>query len=163
MLPELHFTDSITIPTYFVFLSLLVTALILALPKYANQNKMDLPTALNISLILMIVGFVGARLFHVFYEEWPLYSTQPERIFYVWLGGFVFLGGAIPAVLAASLYLKLQKLEFAPWADFFAPLGALGYGFGRLSCFLSGCCYGKICELPWSVNGRHPTQIYALL
>ena len=47
---------------------------------------------------------------------------------------------------------------------------ALGYGLGRLGCFLNGCCFGKLCELPWAVefhypglpaNLRHPTQLYA--
>ncbi len=162
MLPEVNFTESFSLPTYIVYLSWLFTLLVICLPWYSRHRQMNLKIALNISLILMLSGFIGARLFHVFYESWPFYREQPERIFYVWLGGFVFLGGAIPAVLVAALYLYFKKLSFREWADFFAPLGAIGYGLGRVSCFLSGCCYGADCDLPWAIQGRHPTQLYAV-
>ena len=162
MWPEVRVSDSFALPSYVVYLSLLFTLMILALPIYSRWKRMDVVHALNISVVLLIVGFVGARLFHVFYEEWPLYHAQPERILYVWLGGFVFLGGAIPAVIAGYLYLRWKKLSWDSWSDFFAPIGAVGYGLGRVSCFLSGCCYGNYCDLPWAVNGRHPTQLYAV-
>ena len=163
MLPEIRLSDHFILPTYIVYLSLLFSGLVLLLPKYAQSRRLEPKEALNISLVLMVVGFLGARLFHVFYEEWPLYREQPERILYFWLGGFVFFGGAIPATLAAWIYLKLNHLPFPEWSDFFAPLGALGYGLGRLSCWFSGCCYGTTCDLPWAIDGRHPTQLYAVL
>jgi len=162
MWPEVRVSDSFVLPSYLVYLSLLFTTMILVLPLYARWKRMDVIHALNISVVLLVVGFIGARLFHVFYEEWPIYRAQPERILYVWLGGFVFLGGAIPAVIAAAFYLRWKKLPWNEWSDFFAPIGAIGYGLGRISCFLSGCCYGGYCDLPWSVNGRHPTQLYAV-
>jgi len=53
---------------------------------------------------------------------------------------------------------------------------ALGHGFGRIGCFSAGCCYGRVCSLPWGVNFHneysheltgitqgiplHPTQLY---
>jgi phosphatidylglycerol:prolipoprotein diacylglycerol transferase len=163
MLPELHFSDSLVLPTYIVYLSLLFSALVLLLPFYARKKGQDVKIAMNLGLIMMVVGFVGARLFHVFYEDWPLYAAQPERILYVWLGGFVFLGGAIPAVLAVVWYLKFIHQSFDAWADFFAPIGAIGYGLGRMSCFFSGCCFGTYCDLPWAIDGRHPTQLYAVV
>ena len=162
MLPEIRFSEFFSLPTYIVYLSLLFTGLISILPWYCRLQKKDLRQALNMALILMLVGFIGARLFHVFYESWPLYRDQPERILYVWLGGFVFLGGAIPAVLACTWYIHWKKLSFGEWSDFFAPLGAIGYGLGRMSCFFSGCCYGITCDLPWAIAGRHPTQLYAV-
>lgn len=59
------------------------------------------------------------------------------------------------------------------WLDFAClPMG-LSYAIGRVGCFMNGCCYGKICLLPWGVQfaaherwgmavlPRHPTQAYA--
>jgi phosphatidylglycerol:prolipoprotein diacylglycerol transferase len=162
MLPEIHFTDSIVLPTYLVYLSLLTTIFVVMIPLLAKRNDRDFRVAMNITLIVLVVGFIGARLFHVFYEEWPLYREQPERILYVWLGGFVWLGGAIPAVLAMYLYLRWRGESFFDWADFLAPIAACAYGLGRLSCFFSGCCFGIYCDLPWAINQRHPTQLYAV-
>ena len=50
--------------------------------------------------------------------------------------------------------------------DFLVPYVALVQGFGRLGCFLNGCCGGKECHLPWAVHfpgheeATHPTQLY---
>jgi len=37
----------------------------------------------------------------------------------------------------------------------------IGAGFGRIGCFLNGCCYGEQCDLPWGV--RFPYYSYAYL
>ncbi|MGZ3692355.1 MAG: prolipoprotein diacylglyceryl transferase, partial [Pseudobdellovibrio sp.] len=46
------------------------------------------------------------------------------------------------------------------WADFFAPLLSLSHALGRIGCLLSGCCFGIECDLPWALDGRHPTVLY---
>lgn len=161
MLPEIRITDSIVLPTYFVYLSLLYSALIMILPIFSKKFERNTLIAMNISFVLMISGFAGARLFHVFFENWNLYRSQPIFILYFWSGGYVFYGGAITAAICAFLYLRKIHEPIDYWFDFFAPLLALGYGLGRISCFLAGCCYGKICDLPWAINGLHPTQLYA--
>jgi phosphatidylglycerol:prolipoprotein diacylglycerol transferase len=33
-----------------------------------------------------------------------------------------------------------------------APSLALGVAFGRIGCFLNGCCYGDRCDLPWALR-----------
>ncbi len=151
------------IPTYQIYLGILYSTLILLLPWYARREGKDMELTFRLAFIVLVVGVLGSRLFHVFYESWPIYRRQPERIFYVWLGGFVFFGGAIPSALVAFFYLKFKKISPAPWFDFFTPLGAFGYGLGRVSCFFAGCCYGRSCDLPWAMGGRHPTQLYAVI
>ena len=54
--------------------------------------------------------------------------------------------------------------------DLFAPYLALGYAFGRIGCFLNGCCFGTPTTLPWGVVfpgldlvPRHPAQLYSAL
>jgi len=151
------------IPTYFLYLSVLFSALAFLLPWWAHRYNQNVLHALNLALTIMIVGFLGARIFHVFFESPEIYLQDPKLIFLIWQGGFVFYGGAIPAFLAAALYVKIYKLDFATWADFWAPIAAFAYGAGRVACLLSGCCYGKTCELPWAINGLHPTQAYAIV
>ncbi len=70
---------------------------------------------------------------------------------------YPLLGG-----LLAGLILALKrKLVLLNWLNFYSPILALGYGLGRISCLLGGCCYGRICQLPWAIHHRHPTQLYA--
>ena len=161
MLPEIRISDQFVFSTYFVYIGLLYTFLVYWVYRCSNKQNLNTSMALNLALIIMVVGFIGARLAHVIWEAPQIYSQHPSAIFKFWLGGFVFYGGALPAVLACLVYLKKQKQSLTMWLDFFAPIGALGYGLGRISCLLAGCCYGSSCDLPWAIGGKHPTQAYA--
>ncbi len=120
--------------------------------------------ALDLSLIIMVASFVGSRMFHVFYENFDHYAEAPLKILYFWEGGFVYYGGAIFSALAVAIYLYFKAPKnFECYFDLFAPVMSLAYILGRSACFLAGCCYGESCELPWAVDGRHPTQLYAMI
>jgi phosphatidylglycerol:prolipoprotein diacylglycerol transferase len=118
---------------------------------------------MDLSLLLMIASFIGARLFHVFYESFDYYKEDFTRVFRVADGGFVYFGGALLAGLLGVLYITYKEPKRnLRYLDAFAPVVALSYGLGRVGCLLAGCCYGRVCDLPWSLEGRHPTQAYAM-
>lgn len=75
-----------------------------------------------------------------------------ERVNLVF-GGAVFYGGLLSGMLGGWLYLRLTKKERAAYMDLGAVAIPLFHGFGRIGCFLSGCCYG----VPWAygVTYRH--------
>jgi phosphatidylglycerol:prolipoprotein diacylglycerol transferase len=97
-------------------------------------------------------------------------------MFYIHRGGIVFYGGFVGGVLGAWIYARIKKLDFWKLADLLAPSLVLAHAFGRLGCFMNGCCYGKSCSLPWGVEFPagtvadwgpgaplgpvHPTQLY---
>lgn len=163
MVPEIQIGEGILAPTYFVYLSLLYSGLLYFIYRRAIQRHMYVEMALHICFLVMVTGFIGARMFHVLYEAPEHYSQHPLDVFKFWMGGFVFYGGMLTSFVVSWFYLSYRKESFGFWADFFAPFMALGYGLGRGACFFAGCCYGKFCELPWAVEGRHPTQLYALI
>lgn len=146
-----------TIPTYFVFLSLLSCGLIFYVRSRAIFLDQNIRLALNLGALIMLSGFIGARLFHVFYEYPRYYINNPLAIFYYWQGGFVFFGGVFTALIACAIYLKKQNESFLRWLDFYMPVIAVGYGLGRISCFLAGCCFGKFSKF---FAGPHPVQLY---
>lgn len=57
-------------------------------------------------------------------------------------GGQVFYGGLLGGILAGYIYLRIKKMDVAEYADLFAPAIPLFHAFGRIGCFLGGCCYG---------------------
>src|SRR5205085_4478652 len=85
----------------------------------------------------------------------------------------VFYGGLIGASLGYIIYARLKKFPLWKGADVLAPSIALGYFFGRIGCLMNGCCYGRVCDLPWAIhfppghepylNGVHPTEVYESL
>jgi phosphatidylglycerol:prolipoprotein diacylglycerol transferase len=57
------------------------------------------------------------------------------------LGGSVFYGGLIGGILVGFLYIKKRKdLEYL--IDISVPAIPLFHFFGRIGCFLGGCCFG---------------------
>ena len=60
---------------------------------------------LGILLIYVVIAtIVGARLGHVFFYEWDVYSQNPIRILYIWEGGLASHGGTIAIIIAIILY-----------------------------------------------------------
>jgi len=112
----------------------------------------------NLALYCLIAGVVGARVFYVFHHldklERPLTS-----MFAVWHGGLEFYGGVILAIPVIVFYSRCHKLPVLRCLDIMAIALMLGLSFGRLGCFLNGCCFGKPSELPWAV--RFPYNSFA--
>ncbi len=152
----------LAIPTYYLVISLTFCLCIFWFIKRAEDRDFDRMTALDFSLVIMVASFLGARIFHIVFEHPEYYSDHPERVFYVWEGGFVFFGGAFAAAVASLWLMRRRKMPIGRWLDTFAPVGALGYALGRVACLLTGCCYGSVCVLP-HFSFRHPTQAYAIL
>jgi phosphatidylglycerol:prolipoprotein diacylglycerol transferase len=121
-----------------------------------------------------IVGaIIGSRAFYVISYWQESFAGKPlEEIFMIWKGGLVYYGGLIGGAAACIAYARVKKLPLWRLADIYAPSIALGCFFGRLGCFLNGCCYGRACNLPWAVRFPadnplgpptypvHPTQLY---
>jgi len=86
-----------------------------------------------------------------------------------WHGGLAYYGGFLVAAPVGLWYLRRHRLGVWRVADLVSPFIALGLFFGRMGCFLNGCCYGSECTLPWAVRFPgmgapvHPTQLYEAL
>ncbi len=89
-------------------------------------------------------GIVGAKVYYaILYRDWHLLF---DRSGLVWYGGFIL------AVLALLWTVHRRRLPPWPTADTMALALALGYGIGRIGCFLVGDDYGVPTDLPWGVK-----------
>jgi phosphatidylglycerol:prolipoprotein diacylglycerol transferase len=59
-------------------------------------------------------------------------------------GGYTYYGGLIGGGLAAFLFIRRRKLPMWPTVDTLTWIVILGLGFGRIGCFLNGCCFGHV-------------------
>jgi phosphatidylglycerol:prolipoprotein diacylglycerol transferase len=120
----------------------------------------------------VVFAMLGARLLYIMLNS-PYFAAHPTDLVRIGDGGFCFLGAPIAGLAYLCGYCHLHKLSLLTFLDLCTPGFALAYAFGRIGCFLSGCCYGRACDLPWATrfltNGRpgawtapcHPAQIYA--
>lgn len=78
-----------------------------------------------------------------------LASDSPKAFFenaYILFGGSVFYGGLLGGIFAGALYVRKKGFALPEWADLLAPAIPLFHFFGRIGCFLGGCCYGVPCS-----------------
>lgn len=107
---------------------------------------------LNVNYFIALEGyclmgaFLGAKLlfFIVSFNEidWSRIFDL-EYLNRLMQGGFVFYGGLIGGVVFVLLAGKLHKInagEYLRSAVFMIPIM---HGFGRIGCFMAGCCYGR--------------------
>ena len=101
--------------------------------------------------IAVVAGIVGAKLWHVL--DTPRSSGCRgggclwDTAGFAWFGGLVF---GISALVLQGWRAKIGPLRTL---DLAAPAAAIGYGIGRIGCFLSGDgCYGIETKLPWPLG-----------
>ena len=67
-------------------------------------------------------------------------------------GGLVMYGAFLGGVVGWSFYAFRYRLPMLRMLDIVAPPMLLGLVFGRIGCFMFGCCFGGVCDLPWAVQ-----------
>lgn len=93
-------------------------------------------------------------------------SAVASPLFWI-ADGKTILGGIFGGYVAVEL-TKLTLGITRRTGDQFAVPVAIAVSAGRIGCFLAGCCFGSVADLPWSCTfetagdslPRHPTQLY---
>jgi phosphatidylglycerol:prolipoprotein diacylglycerol transferase len=137
------------------------------LAKYlARRSGLDPEIFVNAGLLALVTGIAGARLSHVL-ENFSTY-TDPHRT--IWAnffdainirnGGLTYYGGFLLAFPTLTVYAIKKKVPLRLALDLCAPCIVIGLGFGRIGCFLNGCCYGDRCDISW-LGVQYPYQSLA--
>ena len=103
---------------------------------------------IDIAIIAGVSGFLGAKLLYII-VSFKDFIKDPIGV--LGSSGFVVYGGLIAGVLCNLIYVKIKKLSFLEYFDLVMPEIALAQGFGRIGCFLAGCCYGRQTDAAWGV------------
>jgi phosphatidylglycerol:prolipoprotein diacylglycerol transferase len=139
----------------------------------ARRRGYDPNLILDLALPLLLVTIICCRLLYVALNHHQF--SSPAEIIRLWDGGLSFHGAIVGAVIVLAYFGVRSGLGFWKLADVVAPSVFLGYAWGRLGCFLNGCCYGGPSDLPWATVFRteehrhiltppsHPAQIYSAL
>jgi phosphatidylglycerol:prolipoprotein diacylglycerol transferase len=122
-----------------------------------RQMGVNPDVMVSLCMWMLVAGIVGARFFYVtqYWNEEIKQPTLRETLLEIlnFPGGGLVIYGALLAGAAAFFYYNLRR-GLSPFAmgDLVAPGVAVGIALGRLGCFLNGCCFGGLCDLPWAVS-----------
>ena len=128
-----------------------IVAMGVCLLKAKKDNK-DSDIITDIGLISVLAGFLGAKILYIIVDYKELFSNPKNVIGFPQIfSGFVVYGGIIAATIIMLIYSKIKKVDFFEYIDYIIPHVAIVQGFGRIGCFLAGCCYGAETTSPLGV------------
>jgi phosphatidylglycerol---prolipoprotein diacylglyceryl transferase len=141
-------------------------------PGHTASSKSANAEAELLIAIPCLVGLAGAKLYHVLESPADFFAHPIALLFSPF--GFAWFGGLLAGFAAFVWIGRRQHIPLLTLLDAGSPAAALGYGIGRIGCFLSGDGdYGVPTSLPWGMsfpNGLvpttervHPTPIYELI
>lgn len=106
-----------------------------------------------------IVGIICARILYIITE-------QPDMSFTGWLklweGGLSVLGAVVSSVLYVMAFCLYKNINVIKVLDISLVYVPIIHAFGRIGCFLTGCCFGTYTNLfNFAGLDRHPSQLYS--
>jgi len=178
MLPYIHLW-SFNLPTFGLMLWFAAVAAAIVVDRGFKRAGIN-ADAVGMVAVAVVAGIVGAKLWHVV-------DTPSEFRAIGWgvlwdNAGFAWYGGLIFGIAALVLQGWRARIGALRMLDLCAPAAAIGYGIGRIGCFLSGDgCYGIVIQPihifgftfhPWGMSFPHglepinvpvyPTPLYEL-
>lgn len=142
--------------------------------REARRRGLDEDRIVTVILVALVAGVLGARGLYVL-EHLEEFRREWRSVVALWQGGLTLYGGIVAGTVAGLLAARQLRQPMWVTADALTPAIALGTAFGRVGCFLNGCCYGRPTTLPWGVRfppdsfaglefgdvAVHPSQLYA--
>jgi phosphatidylglycerol---prolipoprotein diacylglyceryl transferase len=170
MRPVMFELFNIKIYGYGTMIALGICVAVLIVTRRARQRGYDEDSILNMAILAVIAGVLGGKLLYIITELKPI-MNDPSLL--KDLGsGFVIYGSIIGGAVGVYLYCRRKRWSAVKVFDLVIPSIPMAQGFGRIGCFLAGCCYGRTTTLPIGVMFKaesvapsgillHPTQLYS--
>jgi phosphatidylglycerol:prolipoprotein diacylglycerol transferase len=135
-----------------------------------KETGLSYDQANTLFLLIFLAAFIGGKLF-LFFESPAVYIAHPMKLL---AGrGFVFYGSFLLAVPTMLWFFKKHKIHTYKMLDVMAVTTCLVHMFGRIGCFMAGCCHGTttasflgvvytdpLCSAQPLNTPLHPTQLY---
>lgn len=147
---ELFSIGPFTVYGYGLMIAVGVIAAYLVGEYRAKKHGLDSDKILSLVLWAVVGGLLGAKVLYVL-TQLPQIIKDPSILKNV-TDGFVVYGGIIGGIFSCIIYCRKKKLPFLKYFDLLMPSVALAQGFGRIGCFLAGCCYGRETTCPIGIT-----------
>ena len=173
MFPELFSIGDFTVHGYgFMIMMGAIAAYFYVSTTLKKDLGIEPDKVQTLAILIIVAAFVGGKFF--FYLEKPSYYFHPmSNMFKNFRTGFVFYGSLLFVIPTVVWYFRKHQWPVWPLMDRLAIAATILHAFGRMGCFMAGCCHGLPTDLPWGVTFTdphtqaepmntplHPTQLY---
>ena len=172
MYPFVHI-GSYAIQTYHIcmLIGLLMGSLVFF--HFSKPFGLPLKKIVPLYLILVVGAYQSCKLLYVGTRLHTLKTWDFASLSSVYGTGLVWYGAVIFTLIVVPLWCKVFKLSLRSCMDGIVLAAAIGQCWGRIGCFLAGCCYGRPTESAFGVVSPfvlrrayraipiHPAQLYA--
>jgi len=149
MHPEFLRVGEFTIYWYGVMAAAGVFASSWLFQRYALREGYSHATISSLILWTVVAGVIGGRFLHIA-AQFSYYRRHLLEIVMIRNGGLAIQGAILAALVFIAVYGRARRLHVLKTLDLVAMVTPVGQAFGRIGCFLNGCCHGK------PVTGRIP-------
>ena len=155
---SLNFRDGLPVFGYGFMLFLGMASAIALASWRAEREGVSTDLIWDMAFALFIVGIAGGRLFYLVQKREEVFANVNDfaslvnAVFNLSQGGLVLYGALLGGAAAFFSFCHYRRVSPLGLLDIITPSIFVGIGFGRIGCFLNGCCYGDECSLPWAVQ-----------
>jgi phosphatidylglycerol:prolipoprotein diacylglycerol transferase len=126
--------------------------------KQSTQIGLNSDGISEMALLIIVSAYAGGKLF-LWFSDLDYYLKHPMKMLAFNGSGFVFYGSFIVCLTSLFFFFKYKKARLAPAFDVIAVCTAMVHGFGKIGCFMAGCCYGKICDSSIGITYTQPSSM----
>lgn len=115
----------------------------------AEKAGLDREAVFGLTCWAVAAGLIGGKVMYYITTIQELLA-DPSLLLQA-ADGFVIYGALIGGIIGVVLYCRRKGLNCLSYFDLAVPSVALAQGFGRIGCFLAGCCYGRETSGSWGI------------
>lgn len=126
---------------YGIFISMGVVTAFIAASFNCKWRDIDYDTIIDVALVSLIVGIIGARLYYVIFQ-FDTYNGNILEMINIRSGGLAIHGGLIFGIGTAFIMCRRKKVNFLKFMDVIAPSIIIAQAMGRWGNFFNQEAHG---------------------
>ncbi len=150
ILPQYFSIGPLVIHYYGIVMALAVACAFFVAIKRSPKYGIDPKHGEDLIFWLIIVGFIGARIYHVI-THFAYYISYPADILKVWNGGLSIFGAILGGILVLLFLCRTYNLKPKTLLDWLTPSIILGQIIGRFANLFNYEAFGYPTSLPWKM------------
>jgi phosphatidylglycerol---prolipoprotein diacylglyceryl transferase len=152
------FPDQMTVQGYGLMIALGILVAIFYAARQTGKLGFEFSKINDLFIWIFVAAFVGGRFFY-FFEYPDYYFGNPSNMLELSGSGFVFYGSLLFAIPTMIVYFKVKKMPVYQMLDIMAFVAIIVHSFGRMGCFMAGCCHGIPTDSFVGVTFTHPATM----